>query len=301
MVRGEECHGRGVRAGHHLARPAGGALVAEPGGRAAAVYGHLRAAGRGRAASWTAQVRRVGFKHVDWLPCEGAPAEADPWMCVVNGRPVFLQGVNFAPLCANFADLTREDYAQAAAAVPRPRAEPLPHQRRPVPGARVVLRPVRRAGADGVAGVPAVLLGPGQLAAGGRAEHRRRWRRSPRPSSSGGSTTRRCCIWCGGNEQMGDLDGSKTGMGKPCDLSHPMLKRLQRGGAGAGPHAPLHPHLALRPARQRQPGGLRQGPALGRARRRGAVARWTTPSSTGRRMTRCSAPRSTAPAPARWS
>ena len=56
------------------------------------------------------QVRRVGFKHVEWVPCEGAPPEADPWVCVVNGRPVFLQGVNFAPLCANFADLTREDY-----------------------------------------------------------------------------------------------------------------------------------------------------------------------------------------------
>jgi beta-mannosidase len=29
---------------------------------------------------------------------------------VVNGRPVFLQGVNFAPLCANFADLKPEQY-----------------------------------------------------------------------------------------------------------------------------------------------------------------------------------------------
>lgn len=56
--------------------------------------------------------RRVGFKHVEWAPCEGAPAKADPWVCVVNGRPVFLQGVNFPPLCANYADLTREDYAK---------------------------------------------------------------------------------------------------------------------------------------------------------------------------------------------
>ncbi|MEI6500103.1 MAG: glycoside hydrolase family 2 TIM barrel-domain containing protein, partial [Armatimonadota bacterium] len=33
-------------------------------------------------------------------------------------------------------------------------------------------------------------------------------------------------MWGGGNEQMGDLEGRKTGMGKPCDLSHPMLRRL---------------------------------------------------------------------------
>ena len=56
--------------------------------------------------------RRVGFKHVVWEPCEGAPEGADPWICRVNGRRVFLQGVNFAPIRANFADLTRADYAR---------------------------------------------------------------------------------------------------------------------------------------------------------------------------------------------
>ncbi|MHB1001135.1 MAG: glycoside hydrolase family 2 protein [Armatimonadota bacterium] len=54
--------------------------------------------------------RRVGFKNVTWLQNEGAPDEADPWVCAINGRPVFLQGVNWTPIRPNFADLTEEDY-----------------------------------------------------------------------------------------------------------------------------------------------------------------------------------------------
>ncbi len=52
----------------------------------------------------------MGFRNVTWLPCEGAPAHADPWLCVVNGRPIFLQGVNFPPILPNFADVTEMDY-----------------------------------------------------------------------------------------------------------------------------------------------------------------------------------------------
>ena len=55
-------------------------------------------------------VRRVGFKHVDWRPCEGAPEEADPWICVVNGSPVFLQGFNWTPVRPNFADVPDGEY-----------------------------------------------------------------------------------------------------------------------------------------------------------------------------------------------
>ena len=38
------------------------------------------------------------------------PPEADPWICSVNNKPVFLQGVNWTPLRPNFADLTETDY-----------------------------------------------------------------------------------------------------------------------------------------------------------------------------------------------
>lgn len=54
--------------------------------------------------------RTVGFRHIAWEPCEGAPKGADPWLCVVNGRRVFLQGVNFPPVLPNFADATYERY-----------------------------------------------------------------------------------------------------------------------------------------------------------------------------------------------
>jgi beta-mannosidase len=53
--------------------------------------------------------RTVGFKHVAWRACEGAPAGARPWICVVNGRPVFLQGVNWTPARMAYQDVTREE------------------------------------------------------------------------------------------------------------------------------------------------------------------------------------------------
>jgi len=53
--------------------------------------------------------RTVGFKHVTWRACEGAPPGARPWICVVNGRPVFLQGVNWTPARMAYQDTTREE------------------------------------------------------------------------------------------------------------------------------------------------------------------------------------------------
>jgi beta-mannosidase len=53
---------------------------------------------------------RVGFKSLTWEPCEGAPSGADPWLCTVNGQPVFLQGVNWTPIRPNFADVPDAQY-----------------------------------------------------------------------------------------------------------------------------------------------------------------------------------------------
>ncbi|MDD2765089.1 MAG: glycoside hydrolase family 2 TIM barrel-domain containing protein [Opitutaceae bacterium] len=55
-------------------------------------------------------LRRIGFRHIEWRQCEGAPQEAYPNLCVVNGKPVFLQGVNWTPILPNFADVTEADY-----------------------------------------------------------------------------------------------------------------------------------------------------------------------------------------------
>jgi beta-mannosidase len=54
--------------------------------------------------------RTIGFKNVTWRDCTGAPAGADPWICVVNGRAIFLQGVNWTPIRPNYADVTAADY-----------------------------------------------------------------------------------------------------------------------------------------------------------------------------------------------
>ena len=54
--------------------------------------------------------RKIGFRHLEWLPCEGAAEDAEPWICSVNGTPVFLQGVNWTPVRPNFADLKKTDY-----------------------------------------------------------------------------------------------------------------------------------------------------------------------------------------------
>jgi beta-mannosidase len=53
--------------------------------------------------------REVGFKHVAWRPCAGAPADALEWLCVVNGRPLFLQGVNWTPVRMCYQDVTRQE------------------------------------------------------------------------------------------------------------------------------------------------------------------------------------------------
>lgn len=55
---------------------------------------------------WT---RRVGFKRVEWRPCAGAPVGALPWLCIVNGRAIFLQGVNWTPVRMGYMDTTIEE------------------------------------------------------------------------------------------------------------------------------------------------------------------------------------------------
>ncbi len=54
--------------------------------------------------------KRIGFKNIEWLPCKNALPEADPWICSINNKPVFLQGVDWSPVRPNFADLTEADY-----------------------------------------------------------------------------------------------------------------------------------------------------------------------------------------------
>jgi len=56
--------------------------------------------------------RRLGFRSIKWLPCENAHPEADPWILNVNGKNIFMQGVNWTPIRTMFADVTREMYQE---------------------------------------------------------------------------------------------------------------------------------------------------------------------------------------------
>jgi beta-mannosidase len=53
---------------------------------------------------------RLGFKRVAWNECLGSPEGSDPWICEVNGKPVFLRGVNWTPIRPNSADVTSSMY-----------------------------------------------------------------------------------------------------------------------------------------------------------------------------------------------
>ncbi|AQQ71479.1 Evolved beta-galactosidase subunit alpha [Limihaloglobus sulfuriphilus] len=54
--------------------------------------------------------RRVGFKNVQWKNCLDAPAAADPWICCINGRDLFMQGINWTPIHQNYVETAGHEY-----------------------------------------------------------------------------------------------------------------------------------------------------------------------------------------------
>ena len=58
------------------------------------------------------ETRKIGFKRIEWRACEGAAENALPWICVANGTPVFLQGMNWVPPQLNYLDATNSEYSR---------------------------------------------------------------------------------------------------------------------------------------------------------------------------------------------
>jgi beta-mannosidase len=196
--------------------------------------------------------RLLGFRNVAWLPCEGAPPEADPWVCAVNGQPVFMQGVNFAPLKSNFADLRREDYEKRLR-----QYQDLGVNTFRINACQFLERewfydlcdelglmvwqefPITSSGVENWP--PEDETAIAEMADIARSYITRR-----RHHAS-------LVLWSGSNEQQGSLDGSKVGIGKPCDLSHPMLRRLGEvvqeldPGRRYIPTSPLGPRAGANP------------------------------------------------------
>jgi beta-mannosidase len=54
--------------------------------------------------------KRIGFKNIKWDKCKGSSENADPWLCKINGKELFLQGVNWTPIRPNFADVKKDQY-----------------------------------------------------------------------------------------------------------------------------------------------------------------------------------------------
>lgn len=169
--------------------------------------------------------RTMGFKQLTWEACADAPAEADPWICRVNGQAVFLQGVNWTPIRPNFADVTVDEYRQRLELY-----RDLGFNLMRVWGGAFLEKECFYNLCDEL----------GLLV----------WQELPLSSSGvenwppeDGESIRAMeeiatsyvarrrhhvslALWCGGNELMGNLEGGKTGIGKPVDTNHPMMERI---------------------------------------------------------------------------
>lgn len=169
--------------------------------------------------------RRVGFRQIDWRRCDGSPAAARPWICVVNGRPIFLQGVNWTPIRPTFADVSRDELHARLATYREMGCTVL----RVWGGATLESHAFYQACDE-----------MGLLV----------WQEFPLSSSGLDNwppedpaavdqmaaivesyAVRRChhaslLLWCGGNELQGGPDGEKAGVGRPIDETHPMIARM---------------------------------------------------------------------------
>ncbi|UCH34371.1 MAG: hypothetical protein JSV65_17885 [Armatimonadota bacterium] len=168
------------------------------------------------------ETRRVGFRQIVWRACEGAAPDAEPWICEVNGVPTFLQGANWVPPHAVFADVTEDDYRSRLKLY-----RDLGCNILRVWGGSVLEResfyglcdelglmvwqefPLSSSGLDNWPPETKQAIADMREIAASYIT-----RRQHHPS---------LIIWCGGNELMGSLDGSKRGMGKPVDITHPMM------------------------------------------------------------------------------
>lgn len=172
--------------------------------------------------SWTG---RVGFKRVKWSPCKDAAKDALPWICEVNGKPIFLQGVNWTPIKIVFHDVKEEEYRKRILQYREMGCNVL----RVWGGGLIEKRcfyelcdemgllvwqefPLSSSGNDNTPPFDSVFIE--RIAEVAEwAVKRRGWHVSR-------------LIWCGGNELQSGEDRNDSGRVRPWDESHPCLKAL---------------------------------------------------------------------------
>ncbi len=202
--------------------------------------------------------RRVGFRHVEWQPCEGAPENADPWLCVVNGRPVFLQGANWVPIRPNFADLTKADYRKRLELYKDLGCNML----RVWGGASLETECFF----DICDELGIMVWQEFPLSSSGKENWPPEDEKSiAEQSAIAESYIRRrqhhpsLVIWCGGNELAGALDGGKVGGEKPVDCSHPLIARFAQIVAREDPTRRFLPTSSSGPRFYAQPENYGKG------------------------------------------
>ena len=182
---------------------------------------HLEIRDTDGAARWSGE---VGFKKIRWLACEGAPPDAEPWICEVNGRPVFLQGVNWTPVSLDYLGDTRADIVRLTGLYRELGCNLLRVWGGAFLGSEEFFRAADRAGlmvwqefplsSSGIDNWPpedpCTIDHLEKIAT----DHVRR--RAHHTS---------LLLWCGGNELQSGKEG-KTGAGYPCNISHPCLRRM---------------------------------------------------------------------------
>ncbi len=196
----------------------------------------------------------TGFKDVRWEQCEGAHPGAAPWICVVNGKRLFLQGVNWTPVRADYAAVSREQYAALIDLYKQMGVNLL----RVWGGAFLEKEvfyelcdragiliwqefPLSSSGVDNAAPTdPAVIETLCEIATD---YIRRRGHHACK------------LLWCGGNELFGEA--GKPG-GKPQDLSHPAMSALNKiveredPGTRFLPSSPSGPSFSFNPEHRGQ-------------------------------------------------
>lgn len=168
--------------------------------------------------------RSVGFKRVRYEANPGAAPGALPWVCVVNGRPLFLQGTNWTPAALDFHAVGAADYAELVALYRGMGCNLLrvwggAHLEREAfyeacdrAGLLVWQEfPLSSSGIDNWA--PEDPEAIARLCGIARDYIRRRCHHASR------------LLWCGGNE-LQSAAGRKDGCGVPLTLAHPCLEAL---------------------------------------------------------------------------
>ena len=170
--------------------------------------------------------RVVGFKDVSWLPCKGAPVAATPWICQINDKQVFLQGINWTPVSPTFSDVPFSEVKKRLLLYKEMGVNLL----RVWGGAvleseefydectRLGLMvwqelPLSSSGIDNWPPEDKEVIDEIVIIAKNYIQLR--------------SHHVSLLMYSGGNELQGSLDGTKMGTGKPIDFTHPMMRELK--------------------------------------------------------------------------